>query len=786
MLTDERPTEVAVVLPDLPPPPKDSRRLDIQGLRAIAVILVVAFHAGLPIPGGFIGVDVFLVISGFVITSMLMRELQRSGTIRFRNFYSRRIKRLLPALAVVTTVVMGMSVFLGSSFGSQQTTAETGVGATLFSANIVIYNDSTEYFSPEAATNPLLNTWTLSVEEQVYLVFPALLLGSWVAGRLLLELPSGAAWDRLSPSERRRLTKQALRSGKVAATATASAAALPASSAASADPAGGRIAKGSLRASQRSAAIMLLILSIASFILCFLVSFGLLPLPRQFAFFSSLARAWEFAVGAGLALGAASLARIKPGPAVVAGLAGTVMIVVGAFTITGATPYPGAAVLLPVTGAAALIISGMNSKKGLQAVLGSKPMVKVGDLSYSWYLWHWPLIVFAAIVWPGKPWVLALVGLASLIPAWLSMSFLEDPIRKKESIKGMRVVGLAAACTIIPIAASLGLAYGAETSWGNEQVAAMQSQVTAEHAGQKAGCDNASTADPDVAQPSCEFNGAATGPQVYLEGNSVAAMYSEALIGSTEKLGLPLKIATSPGCFSGGDEENSACSDDFETTVERLARRKPGVIVMSSTWDLGALGSSATQTLTPKQRADDLIGTLGDAVTRLRHAGHEVLLVLPTPRFFYGSTPGTFSATPPDTGDHEPHAFVWRPRDCTASVTETDLSACGATVPESEVKQSQTLTFAALKEVARTTGAATLNLRDHYCIDGTCVTNLEDRWLYEDGIHISVEESEALVPEFVRALDRLVRENLGYDPNATGATTADAGLATATPVAPTP
>src|SRR5687767_12920474 len=101
-------------------------RLDVQGLRAVAVLLVVAFHAGLPVPGGFIGVDVFLVISGFVITGMLLREIEKTGTVRLREFYTRRIKRLLPALALLTTVVVVLSVFYGTSFGSQQTTASTG------------------------------------------------------------------------------------------------------------------------------------------------------------------------------------------------------------------------------------------------------------------------------------------------------------------------------------------------------------------------------------------------------------------------------------------------------------------------------------------------------------------------------------------------------------------------------------------------------------------------------------------------------------------------------------
>jgi peptidoglycan/LPS O-acetylase OafA/YrhL len=242
------------ITPDDQAQPSVSKRADIQGLRAVAVILV-AFHAGLPIRGGFIGVDVFLVISGFVIMGVLTRELERTGTIRFRNFYSRRIKRLLPALALMTTVVVAASAFLGSPFGSQQTTAKTALGATSFSANLVILHEQVGYFTPSAALDPLLHTWTLSVEEQVYLVSPALLLGSWIVGRWLL------------------------------------------------------------RASKRGAATMLLLVTTSSFLLCLLLSFGLMSAPgigdgERFAFYSSITRIWEFAIGAALASGTSRLERV--------------------------------------------------------------------------------------------------------------------------------------------------------------------------------------------------------------------------------------------------------------------------------------------------------------------------------------------------------------------------------------------------------------------------------------------------------------------------------------------
>jgi peptidoglycan/LPS O-acetylase OafA/YrhL len=145
--------------------PPSVRRPDVQGLRALAVIMVVAFHAGLDIPGGFTGVDVFFVISGFVITAMLLRESAGSGRFSLGTFYARRVRRIMPASAMTIGVVALVSLGAINS-ASQDVTARTGIAGSLFSANVVLARASNGYFDVAATGNPLLHIWTLSVEEQ--------------------------------------------------------------------------------------------------------------------------------------------------------------------------------------------------------------------------------------------------------------------------------------------------------------------------------------------------------------------------------------------------------------------------------------------------------------------------------------------------------------------------------------------------------------------------------------------------------------------------------------------
>ena len=153
-------------------------RPDIQGLRGIAVLLVVLFHADVALTGGFVGVDVFFVISGFVITQMLLRELDATGAVNLRDFYARRVRRLLPALALVSIATLAAAIVVMSPTGPQQLAASTSIAASAFLAN-VHFVASAGYFDPAERTNPFLHTWSLAVEEQFYLLLPVTLLLLW-------------------------------------------------------------------------------------------------------------------------------------------------------------------------------------------------------------------------------------------------------------------------------------------------------------------------------------------------------------------------------------------------------------------------------------------------------------------------------------------------------------------------------------------------------------------------------------------------------------------------------
>ena len=339
-------------------------RRDIDGLRALAVLPVVLYHAGLGCPGGYVGVDVFFVISGYLIGSLVIAEI-RAGTFRMADFWERRVRRILPALAVtvIATVAVAAFVMVPPQF---KDLGKSVLAQPFLLANVVFWRQS-GYFDTAAELQPLLHTWSLAVEEQFYLLFPLAMIAT--AGR-------------------------------------------------------------SLRAARICAALFFT----ASFAWCVFET----DRASAAAFYLIFSRLWELDLGVLLALAPASRARPRLDAALSWLGLGMIAYAVLAFTVN--TPFPGAAALVPCLGAALLIRSNSAATTAPGRLLGSAPLVFVGKISYSLYLWHWPAIVFVRLwfVSEADAPLLAATVAASGVLAWLSYRYVETPFRTKRLCAGRR------------------------------------------------------------------------------------------------------------------------------------------------------------------------------------------------------------------------------------------------------------------------------------------------------------------------------------------------------------
>ncbi len=380
-------------------------RPDIEGLRAVAIVAVLLCHAGVPfLAGGYVGVDVFFVISGFLITRLLVGELDRTGTISLRGFYGRRAKRLLPLSAVLLAAVAVLSMILLSPLRDTEVAGDI-VSSALYVANWHFAAQSVDYFAQGLEPSPVLHLWSLAIEEQFYLVWPGLiLLATWF-------------WRRRGRSVR---------------------------------------------------PVLWLVLAL---ILASSLIYGIVLTDDQpaFAYFSTFARAWELALGAALALAAS--VRLPRLGAVALGWAGIAAIVYASFAFTGETSFPGTAALVPTLGAAALILSGTalaatakgitGGRFGVANFLALPPVRYVGRISYSWYLWHWPAIVFAAAIWGPRLSVAAGLGAVAVswIPTQVTHMLIEDPVRRAPALARLpnRALALGLACTIVALGVGIGL-----------------------------------------------------------------------------------------------------------------------------------------------------------------------------------------------------------------------------------------------------------------------------------------------------------------------------------------
>ncbi|HLC08803.1 MAG TPA: acyltransferase family protein, partial [Methyloceanibacter sp.] len=355
-------------------------RPDIDGLRAIAIATVVLFHLGInAVPGGFVGVDIFFVISGYLITRLIVEQL-RQGRFSFWDFYARRTRRIYPALFVLIPVVLLVGYFVLTP-GEYQDLGRSAIFSSAFLANVYFWLN-TGYFDQAAATMPLLHLWSIGVEEQFYIIWPMTLVLVWRFARM----------------------------------------------------------------GQNATLMALVAATVLLAILCIVWT----GFDSKSAFYLPFTRLWEFTLGA-LVLALPAIAR--PRLSDVLSVLGVAAMIAAALTLNENLPYPGYYAILPCAGAAACMAAGETSLMGRFLSLG--PNVMLGKLSYSLYLWHWPIFVYYGLYVGNdvpvydKLWLIPL----ALGISYLSWRFVEQPIRhRKDHPRQHVMIGASVAATTACVA----------------------------------------------------------------------------------------------------------------------------------------------------------------------------------------------------------------------------------------------------------------------------------------------------------------------------------------------
>jgi len=492
-------------------------RPDVEGLRAVAVTLVVLYHAGLPfLPGGLIGVDIFFVVSGYLVTSLLTREADVSGEITLVGFYARRARRLLPAATVVVVVVCLTEAILASPL-VQYRILKDAAATMVYSSNIYFSHMKRSYFFPGVPPSPLIHTWSLAVEEQFYIVWPLILL-------FLVRL----------------------------------------------------------RASVKVRVLFLALLTLGSFA-AFL---WLLGFSETEAFFQAPARAWEFSAG--------GLASFVPIPWLNrnknlckwAGIAGLLALILSAALFTTSEKFPTYLALIAVIASAAVLLAGAaTSNSPTTGLLKLPPFQYLGRISYSLYLWHWPVLNIAKEALSNDSLTLDVACiLGSILLAALTYAFVEKPIRNQTALVSRPRVSLAIAAVSMTIC-MMGFVAWRAVLLHSEQYRKFQKVIEDIPSLYALGCGTHGI--PRF----CSF-GETSKPvlTVVLYGDSHTAQWFQPLKEIAEaqhwKLVTMIKVGCSPMRIESdrreNPEENEICDLWRDLSVARMRGLHPDMIVLSS------------------------------------------------------------------------------------------------------------------------------------------------------------------------------------------------------------
>lgn len=510
-------------------------------MRALAVLAVVLYHAGVPfLPGGYIGVDIFFVISGFLITGLLLREIERSGRISFKDFYARRIRRLLPASALVLlATVVGAKILVPPLLLPD--IAKDAVATSLFVANMRFAQTGTDYLAG-TSPSPFQHYWSLALEEQFYLVWPLLMV-------------------------------------LVAAVAAAK--------------------------RRKWIAVVLTALSVLSL----LGGVILTGISQPWAFFSLPTRAWELGLGGLVALAAPMLSRMGRSVARAAGLLGLVTVVTSILVFTHDLPFPGWYALIPVLGATLLIGGGhVHELRFLQAPL----LQYVGNISYSLYLWHWPLLTLAKIRLEEdfNGWVALGLVVLSVVLADLTYRHVEQPFQHSRALKArpVRSYAFGAGLTVVALALSLSATKLPNLDGGAAVAAPDREQLMEAPTASRyvptnltPALEGAADSTPIVyddgchgsfettASPDCTYGDEAGAGTMVLFGDSHAAQWFTPMNEVAKKEGRKLVSLTKSSCPSVDipvkgtlSESYPQCDEWRQSSLERITALAPDVVVVSN------------------------------------------------------------------------------------------------------------------------------------------------------------------------------------------------------------
>lgn len=670
----------------------------MQGLRAIAVLFVVLYHFWpARLSGGYVGVDIFFVISGFLITAHLARELASTGRVNLGQFWARRARRLLPAslLVLLFCAIVAALPFLMPTSAMPAEMREI-LAATFYVENWYLAFSSADYLALSGDPTTVQHYWSLSLEEQFYVLWPLImLLAAWIAVKFFR---------------------------------------------------GSRL---------RAAVIAIGAVSVASFVFCVVYTITD-PAP---AYFVTFGRMWQFGVGAVIAL--VPMLRVKNAiGSFLLGWAGVIALLYTAFTFDGQTPFPGYAALLPTLGAAAIIAASNTERWWYPTrLLSIPPMRFTGDISYSLYLWHWPLIVIA----PSVPfWGLTIYHRIALlflcfVLAWLTKRFVEDPMRSWKPLTSRRprvtLWASLGAMVLVGVVAAGGWAANAPAYQQGVQAIQDVRDDPPECFGAASVLDDSCGDEAaDTILPAPGFAGADSPdrPQCFIQLNDSRPVSCE--FGSDDP--------DAPSIALVGDSHAYQLLATFERIAEREGWQLTTFFKGACPWNTtplatgGSFGAACSDwrdgvTAQLADRDFDAVFTAAISNTPYSSAGHDSSLDAAVAGYREAWSTMTDRGIPVVTVVDNP-GWETDPNKC---LRTRDASECAG--PRAEhLTESDPIRDAA--EGAE--GVTLLDFTDVYCDDDTCYPVVGGANVYRDQDHLTVTFADTLAPQYTAAL-RAALEN---------------------------